>query len=236
MLSSDSKCCSRYKKGHTVPTFIDPADIWSAHSRRPTCSSLTSPALLLFFWLRPLPQQMPFRRRVSRTSTRRHLHRQWDSQRAERAARSSRETRSHECVSVRSSGYPLGAYPSYYYGSLSTIERDFYHTCSTRSDPHLTNTTLQDQLASCVLAYRNGADDWDGSACGSFQMFKGRRNGYQDANDCFDACSECVLDSVYDGYTSVQCNDVANFDECWMGFQPQAALANANAAAPSSNR
>ncbi|KDQ09129.1 hypothetical protein BOTBODRAFT_58905 [Botryobasidium botryosum FD-172 SS1] len=70
-------------------------------------------------------------------------------------------------------------------------------------------------LTSCLSTYRT--NNWDGKNCGGVGWFKGSRS-YNSPIDCYDACFNCIQNSINGGATSVECDDYEGLAECWMGY------------------
>ncbi|KAI9813865.1 MAG: hypothetical protein M1832_006077 [Thelocarpon impressellum] len=73
-------------------------------------------------------------------------------------------------------------------------------------------------MTECHEAYRNGKDNWDGKNCADLGWFKGRM-AYENADNCFDACWECLAGAIGHNATSAQCeNKITEVSKCWMGW------------------
>ncbi|KAI0820154.1 hypothetical protein BC628DRAFT_1416653 [Trametes gibbosa] len=73
----------------------------------------------------------------------------------------------------------------------------------------------QGGLQNCLNNYRN--NNWDGMNCGGRGWFKGHHK-YKSPNDCYDACSGCILESIQAGASQVECDDFEGGTKCWMGY------------------
>ncbi|KDQ09130.1 hypothetical protein BOTBODRAFT_179306 [Botryobasidium botryosum FD-172 SS1] len=70
-------------------------------------------------------------------------------------------------------------------------------------------------LIDCLHSYRT--DNWDGKNCGGLGWFKGG-SLYNSPVNCYDACFNCIQNSINAGATSVQCDDAEGLADCWMGY------------------
>jgi hypothetical protein len=81
---------------------------------------------------------------------------------------------------------------------------------------HEFNTSVdRDALYKCLATFNN--HNWGGMECGGRGWFKGG-SAYQNPDNCYDACQNCIYSAIGSFASSVECDDNEGFAECWMGY------------------